>query len=100
MSLDQATDVGVQAGWCEAAHDIDRVKKQTHDPLIANMAGCRASGVRWTIKSGENALKAIREGLRPGASPEFEVKVLAPIEERLRESGGYLVVAMADGVAP
>ncbi|MCP4348667.1 MAG: hypothetical protein GY795_24580 [Desulfobacterales bacterium] len=96
-------DVAIQPAWCESEGDLEHVRRQTHDRLIAAMGAGRTSGVRWVLSNGEPALKSCRimvsERAGTAAVPGF-AESIEKIEHLLRTRGGYLVIAMADRTAP
>lgn len=93
-------DVGVLVAWCRGPEDLEDAKQQTHDGLIALMGDRRTGGVQWRIcegrEQGEEALRVLRHGCTDQALLDLYRRHGA----HLREWGGYLVVAMAEGVAP
>jgi hypothetical protein len=87
---------GVMCGWSEDQSRVEEVMKFTHDQLIVSMGARRCGGVKWMVQEGSVALMSL-DTLREGASSEFLARVIDPIQDRLKEAGGFLVVAMADG---
>jgi hypothetical protein len=93
-------DVGVLVGWCRSTEDLEETKRATHDGLISLMGDRRTGGVRWRICTGETegneALRVLRDGVRDQALLDHYRRLAA----HLREWGGHLVVAMAEGTPP
>lgn len=92
-------DYGIQLGWCESAADLDTVRRETHDTLIANMGHARTGGVSWSIVTGDDAFKRLSTLFEHSPSPEHS-ESYRRIRGMLREYGGFLVIASAAGIKP
>lgn len=85
----------VNAGWCANDDNLEEAKRLSHDYVIAGLGRNRTSGVSWIIEQGDAALDVV-ERMRQDATPE-ELDHYDKLDELLRDHGGYLVVAMANG---
>lgn len=92
------SDFGVAAAWCSGLEAVEETKKRTHDNLLELMGDRRVGPVQWLIERGDAARKVL-DMLRPGAAVKL-ADYYDGIEARLKEFGGLLVVAIAEGRQP
>lgn len=101
-TVDADAEVGTTIGWCATEADLTDARKQTHDALIKLMGGLRTGPVAWQWHTGEPAMAAIGEFM---GSPEAQgspvyANYYRQIRGKLREYGGYVVIAFAPGDKP
>lgn len=91
--------VAIVAAWCQGDDDLPEARQQTHDKLCALMGDTRTSGVQWLWYRDEHATEALDRLQLEDDPPELS-DYYRRIRAHLREYGGYLVVAMAEGIEP
>lgn len=91
-------DYGTQPGWFATLDDLEEAKKLSHDLLIASMGDRRTGGVQWRYWTGDDATRVLRDYTTTGGPWKAdEWDILRRIRAHLREYGGYLIIAMAEG---
>lgn len=88
-------DYATVPAWCATEDDLPDTRQATHDTLIALMGDKRTGGVKWLWWTGAEAERALGI-MRQGAVGEHADNYRR-CAGHLREYGGYLVVAMAQG---
>ena len=93
---------GVQPGWFQSLDDLDHAKQSSHDALIATMGDRRTGGVQWRWWTGQEAhqVLAMLRTDKLEVEDEHTANTYRRIAAHLREYGGYLIVAMAEGTPP
>jgi hypothetical protein len=82
--------------------EIENLKKILHDRLIEMMGDRRRSGVRWVVTEGDDArdfLTALGKDNLAGTGVAWNDYV-RQLRARLREYGGWIVGAVAEGEPP
>lgn len=93
--------LGVVPGWCATEADLEELRRQTHDLLIKLLGESRTSGVTWRQYSGAAALSAVTMLRLDAVTHQLEwVAMCDELERKLRDEGGYLVIATAEGDPP
>ncbi len=88
---------GVMVGWCATESDLEEAKQQTHDGLIKLMADRRRGGVHWRIcQAGTDQAREALAKLFDGADVEL-ADYYRQIAGMMREYGGFMVIALAEG---
>lgn len=92
--------VGIQLAWAENEDALPEARQRTHDHLIASMGANRTGGVKWSqlqTEAGKDFLNNIIGD--EGNSAELN-DYYRRLYAHLREYGGWLVVATAEGRRP
>lgn len=92
--------VGVQLAWCATEDDLPEARQRSHNALIATMGANRTGGVKWSqlqTEAGKDFLANIIGD--EGNSAELN-DYYRRLMAHLREYGGWLVVAQAEGRRP
>ena len=98
-------DILLIPAWCREASDLDHVKQETHDRVIARLGDRRTGGVRWKIAGPDQAdayaaldhLAKRPENPDDVAHSEGWYEHIRRLRALVREYGGYIVIAMAPG---
>lgn len=92
-------------GHCMDETDVETLKQTLHDNLIRMMGDRRTGGVSWIVARDDDArdlLRMLRETpdvTEGGHSTDWN-EYVRRCSARLREYGGIIVAAMADGSPP
>lgn len=89
---------GVQPGWFHTMADLEEAKKSSHDMLIASMGDRRIGPVHWRWWTGVDAFQRLND-LRSGETDAYAIHVYNQIGRHLRQHGGYLIIALAEGAS-
>lgn len=97
--------VATIVGWCESEDQVEGLKRSTHDAVIRQLGAARRSGVAWRIAQGAGASDLLAVLANPddkaGHGPDVTSQELHDYYRRLRgllrEYGGFIVVAIAEG---
>lgn len=88
--FNSAHDTALTWAWASTEPGaVDEAKQATHDRLIAQLGARRRSGVAWDVLEGEAAKAQLRH--LHSHSDQWRQGMA-----KLREFGGFLVVAMAN----
>lgn len=93
--------IGIVAGWCATAADLDEARQATHDILIELQGDRRRGPVTWRIFGQRlDALEVLARMRRlAGNSPALDDHYAA-LAELIGTHGGILVIAIAPGEIP
>lgn len=93
---DESTDINCaeMVGWCATEADIVNARKATHDALIAAVGDRRNGPVAWREATGADALALLNE-IAVDPPSEEHGNYYRQLRGKLREFGGYIVVALA-----
>jgi hypothetical protein len=94
------SDTGaLNTGWCATEDDLPELRQGTHDTVIKLLGTRRTSGVRWVQFEGEEAYTHLERLVEKCTDPKL-LAMYRQIRGLLREHGGWVVTAMAEGSPP
>lgn len=88
------TNYATVLAWAASEAELPQARQQTHDMLIAGLGARRRSGVQWRWWTGEEAYSVLDQHL---AGPTDQAAHYRRLRALLREHGGLLVMALAEG---
>lgn len=86
-------DYATSVGWAADEAALPEARQVTHDGLLRLLGGAKRGVVTWRQYTGEEADRALSQMKENADLDRFEY--YRRISGKLREFGGYLVVAMA-----
>lgn len=91
--------VACVTGWCADDDALPELRQKTHDTVISLLGANRRSGVRWHQYQDQAAYDHL-EAMTVGCTDTALLELYRTCRGYLREYGGWIVTAMADGTKP